>query len=126
MAIIMLKDLLLSENWRDGLYPEDIEGHKEWRQNWLKRYEAEFTPDGRLIAYHGTPTRNVKSIKANGFRKKSYFSLRPEYSKHIAARYHDTPENKVSVMKVYLPLEKVDFIMGDIYSTEPIPYSEVV
>ena len=98
---------------------------EEYRKSWLERHKA-IVENGRLLAYHGTPIKNLKSIKQNGFKYKTYFSLRPEYSKQIASRYHDTPEDKVVVIKVWLPLDAIDFVMSDIYSTRVIDYKETI
>lgn len=102
----------------------ESESDSKWRSNWLVRHDAKFDKFGRLIAYHGTPTRNLKSIKENGFRPHSYFSLRSEYSKQIASTYHDVPESKVTVLEVHLPLDSIDFVMSDIFSTRIIKYEE--
>lgn len=101
------------------------ESTDEYRKSWLERHNA-IIENGRLVAYHGTPKRNLKSIKLNGFKSHSYFSLRTEYSKQIAARYHDTTEDKVVVLKVKLPLDAIDFVMSDIYSVRVIKYDETV
>jgi hypothetical protein len=110
---------------KHGILGESNQTDEEYRKSWLERHEAEFDERGRLIAYHGTPTKNLKSIKQNGFRYKSYFSLRPEYSQFMAHRYHDTPKEKVTVLKVHLPLEKIDFVMSDVYATEVLKWNEV-
>lgn len=103
-----------------------LESNEKYRKDWLKRYEANFTPDDRLIAYHGTTLRNSKLIKQTGFKENSYFSLKPEYSKSITSIYHDIPENKVVVFKVYLPLNSVEFVSSDIFSIRPIKYTETI
>lgn len=117
--MIKLKDLI-KENW------ESDEEHEKWKHDWLQRYKAKFDEKGRLIAYHGTPKKNVKSIKQNGFKKKSYFSLDPNYSKRVSSIYHDTPEDKIFVFEVHLPLDAVDFVASDIYSVRPLEFEEVV
>lgn len=103
---------------------EDETKRQAWRQSWLERHQAKFDDKGRVIAYHGTPTKNIPSIKKNGFRPHSYFSLRPEYSKSIASRYHDTAEKNVTVLEVHLPLNLIDFVASDIYSTDTIPFKD--
>lgn len=102
-----------------------LESTEEYKTDWLSRHNATIE-NNRVLAYHGTPVRNLKSIKLNGFKSKTYFSLRPEYSKQIAATYHDTPEDKVVVLKVWLPLDAIDFIMSDIYSTRVIKFEETL
>ena len=107
------------------LYEEvESESDSKWRSDWLVRHNAKFDKVGRLIAYHGTHTKNLKSIKQNGFRSHSYFSLDPKYSKQIASTYHDVPESKVTVLEVHLPLDSVDFVMADIFSVRIIQYVE--
>jgi len=118
--MIKLKHLIREENDRD---------HKAWRKDWLERHNATFDERGRLIAYHGTPKRNLKSIKNNGFRQGSYFSLKQEYSKRIAVAYHETPETPESdiiVLQVKLPMDAIDFVASDIVATRPIQFSEVI
>jgi hypothetical protein len=109
-----------------NIMKEDEEAESSYRKSWLERHNAQYTSDGRLIAYHGTPSKNLSSIKKNGFKYKTYFSLRPEYSKQIASTYHDTPPEKVTVLKVFLPLDAIDFIMSDIYSTRVIKFDETI
>jgi 2'-5' RNA ligase len=92
------------------------ESTDEYKKDWLERHRATFDDKGRLIAYHGTTPNNAKSIKLNGFRTGSNFSLRKEYSRHWG----------IVVFKVHLPLDAIDFIMSDIKATRPIAFSEVV
>jgi hypothetical protein len=94
----------------------------EWKKDWLERHRAKLDDKGRIIAYHGTPTRNLPSIRKNGFRPRSYFTLRPEYAKSIATTYHDT--DKVTVIEVHLPFDAVDMVMSDIYALRNIPFGE--
>ena len=101
------------------------ESTDEYRKNWLERHNA-VVENGRVVAYHGTPKRNLKSIQQNGFKPHSYFSLRPEYSKRIASTYQDVPENDVVVLKVKLPLDSIDFVMSDIFSTRVINFKETL
>jgi len=102
-----------------------LESAEEYRADWISRHKG-IVEHNRLLAYHGTPIKNLKSIKLNGFKSKTYFSLRPEYSKQIASTYHNTPEDKVAVLKVWLPLDAIDFIMSDIYSTRVIKFEETL
>jgi len=97
----------------------------EYKKRWLELHNA-IIENGKLIAYHGTPKKNLKLIKMKGFRPHSYFSLKPDYSKQIASTYHDTPENKVVVLKVKLPLDAIDFVAGDIFSTRVIKFEETL
>lgn len=113
-------------NYVDEMNENDGGDDAEYRAGWLKRHNAQYTDDGRLIAYHGTPTKNIKSIKKNGFKERTYFSLRPEYSKRIASTYHDVPEDKVTVLKVALPLDSINFIMSDIYSLRVLSFDETL
>jgi hypothetical protein len=101
------------------------ESTEEYRADWIERRRGQ-VKDGRLLAYHGTPTKNLKSIQQNGFKQPSYFSLRPQYSKQIAATYHNVPENRVTVIEVWLPLDAIDFVAGDVYSTRVIKYEETL
>ena len=101
------------------------ESTDEYRKSWLERHNA-IIENGRLVAYHGTPKKNLKSIKMNGFNSHSYFSLKPDYSKRISSIYHDVPENNVIVLRVKLPLDAIDFIAGDIYSTRVINFKETL
>lgn len=103
---------------------EGFETSDEWRNNWLERHQAQLDSSGRVMAYHGTPTKNLTSIKQHGFRPRTYFSLNPNYSKQIASTYHSTPEHKITVLKVFLPLEAIDFVASDIFSTRNIPFKE--
>jgi hypothetical protein len=109
-----------------NIMKEDEHFDHAYRKSWLERHDATYSPDGRLIAYHGTPSKNISSIKKNGFQYKTYFSLRSEYSKRIASAYHDTPPEKVTVLKVLLPLDAIDFVMGHIYSIRVIKYEETI
>jgi hypothetical protein len=93
-----------------------------WKKDWLERHRAKLDDKGRIIAYHGTPTRNLPSIRKNGFRPRSYFTLRPEYAKSIATTYHDT--DKVTVIEVHLPVDAVDMVMSDIYALRNITFGE--
>ncbi len=109
-----------------SLLRENDEKHMEWRADWLKRHKATYTDDNRLIAYHGTPSKNISGIKKNGFKERTYFSLRPEYSKRIASTYHDMPEDKITVLTVALPLDAIDFISSDIMSLRNIGFDETI
>jgi hypothetical protein len=109
-----------------SLLRENDEKHIEWRADWLKRHKATYTDDNRLIAYHGTPSKNISGIKKNGFKERTYFSLRPEYSKRIASTYHDMPEDKITVLTVALPLDAIDFISSDIMSLRNIGFDETI
>ena len=113
--MIKLKSIIFEENENDV-----------WRKDWLKRYRAKFDDKGRLIAYHGTTRKNARLIKQSGFRPHSYFSLDPNYSRSIASTYHDVPEDKVVVFEVHLPLDAVDFVASDIFSTRLIKFEEVI
>jgi hypothetical protein len=114
------------KNIEKTIFPTKItESTEEYRKDWLSRHNATIE-NNRVLAYHGTPVKNLKSIKANGFKIKTYFSLRLEYSKQIASTYHDVPENKVAVLKVWLPLDAIDFVMSDIYSTRVIKFEETL
>ena len=109
-----------------SLIKENQEEHELWRKDWLERYKAKFDEKGRLIAYHGTTKKNSKLIKQSGFKPHSYFSLNPEYSKSITSIYHNVPIDKVIVFEVHLPLDAVDFVASDIYSTREIKFEETV
>jgi hypothetical protein len=102
-----------------------LESTEEYRKDWLFRHNAT-VENNRVLAYHGTHVKNLKSIKKNGFYEHSYFSLRYEYSKQIAATYHDISYDKVTCLKVWLPLDAIDFIMSDIYSTRVIKFEETL
>ena len=126
---ILLKDLLnetLSLEDNPNIMKEDEHFDHAYRKSWLEKHNATYSSDGRLIAYHGTPSKNISSIKKNGFKYKTYFSLRSDYSKQIASTYHDTPPEKVTVLKVLLPLDAIDFVMGHIYSIRVIKYEETI
>ena len=110
---------------KDDFKPKLLESTEEYRNDWLFRHKAT-VENNRVLAYHGTPTKNLKSIKTNGFRTNTYFSLRPEYSKLIAATYHDISDDKVTCLKVWLPLDAIDFVMSDIYSTRVIKFEETL
>ena len=101
------------------------ESTEEYRKSWLERHNA-IVENGRLIAYHATPTKNIKSIKLNGFKEHSYFSLRPEYSKQMASTYHDVSENKITLLKVKLPLDAIEFVASNIYSLRVIKFEETL
>ena len=109
--------------WKSGMKPI-TESTKEYRKDWMERHNAKLDNIGRLIAYHGTPTRNLKSIQQNGFKPHSYFSLKPNYSKSISATYHNTTEDNVIVIEVHLPLNLIDFVASDIYSLNNIPFKD--
>jgi len=95
-----------------------------WKADWMIRRNIQLDSLGRLPAYHGTPTKNLQSIKENGFRSHTYFSLKSEYSKQIASNYHNTPLSKVTVIEVFLPLNAIDFVGPDIFSTRVIKFEE--
>jgi hypothetical protein len=95
-----------------------------WKADWMRRRNIQLDSLGRLPAYHGTPTKNLKSIKENGFRSGTYFSLKSEYSKQIASTYHNTPINRITVLEVSLPLDAIDFVGPDIVSTRVIKLEE--
>lgn len=109
-----------------SLIKENNEEHEARKQDWLKRNRAEIDNQGHLIAYHGTTKRNAQLIKQTGFRSHSYFSLNPEYSKRITSIYHNIPEDKVVVFRVHLPLDSIDFVASDIYSTREIKFEETI
>jgi hypothetical protein len=108
--------------WADKEQPMTENNDVKWKQDWLERHRAKLDEKGRIIAYHGTPTRNLPSIKKNGFRPHSYFTLRPEYAKSIATTYHDT--KNVTVIEVHLPIDAVDMVMSDIYALKTIPFGD--
>lgn len=102
-----------------------LESTDEYRVDWLDRHNA-IIENNRLLAYHGTPKKNLSSIKKNGFRIHTYFSLKEEYSKSIASIYHETPKTNIVVLKVWLPLNAIDFVMSDIYSIRTIKFEEII
>jgi hypothetical protein len=90
--------------------------YKKWRQGWLDRHNANLDEKGRLLVFHGTTPRRVKSIRETGFRKGSYFTLNPSYARHWG----------ISIMKVKLPLDAIDFVGPDIVAIRPIGYDELI
>lgn len=96
-----------------------------YKSDWIERHRG-ILEDGRLVAYHGTTKKNLKSIKENGFKSHSYFSLRPEYSRRIASTYQNVPENKIVVVTVKLPLDSIDFVAGNIFSLRTIEFKETL
>jgi hypothetical protein len=113
--MIKLKSLIIEEM-----------SDSEWRSDWLRRHEAKFTNDGRLIAYHGTTPKNARIIKGSGFKEGSNFTLKPEYAKSIASTYHDLDETKIVVFTVYLPLDSIGFVSSDIVSNRFINFKETI
>jgi len=109
----------------DKTHTDITEVIDDYKSDWIDRYKA-IVENGRIIAYHGTTTKNYKLIKKTGFRKRSYFSIRPEYSKRIVSIYHNIPESKVILMKVKLPLDAIDFVGGDIVSNREIGLDETL
>ncbi len=103
-----------------------LENEDEKMRDWLRRRNIQLTPDGRIPAFHATLSKNVKSIKQNGFRQGTYFSPYKEYSIRIVANYHDIPPEKVVVFSVLLPFDAVDFAAGDLFATRQIKYNETI
>lgn len=102
--MIKLKNLLL-----ENLYT--FKG-----KDWLSRHNAQFDEKNRVIAYHGTTPNKARQIKLHGFRKGSYFTLDPKYAKHWG----------IFVFKVYLPLNYVNFSVGQLIATTHIPFEKVI
>lgn len=99
------------------------ESTNEYKFDWIERHRG-IIENGKLIAYHGTPKKNLKFIKENGFKPHSYFSLRKEYSRRIASIYQNIPENKIIVLMVKLPLDSIDFVASDIFAIKTILFKE--
>ena len=84
-------------------YPPETKEQRNKR--WIEGNKIPVDEKGRVILYHGTPKKNVKLIKQNGFKEGTMFADDYASAEHYAKRDRELSAKSIYVFKVHLPLD---------------------